>query len=74
MHFLAVALVYAAADSSKDSDTMLTGEVKKALPYHLKQACAQENYKSISIILTLFGSQSNSPTLHKTFLHQQINV
>lgn len=27
MHFLAVALVYAAADSSKDSDTF-TGEVK----------------------------------------------
>lgn len=29
MHFLAVALVYAAADSSKDSDTTLTEEVKK---------------------------------------------
>lgn len=28
MHFLAVALVYAAADSSKDSDTLFTGEIK----------------------------------------------
>lgn len=28
MHFLAVALVYAAADSSKDSDTTLTGETQ----------------------------------------------
>lgn len=28
MHFLAVALVYAAADSSKDSDTLFAGEIK----------------------------------------------
>lgn len=33
MHFLAVALVYAAADSSKDSDTTLPGEVKNKLSY-----------------------------------------
>lgn len=28
MHFLAVALVYAAADSSKDSDTLFAGEIR----------------------------------------------
>lgn len=46
MHFLAVALVYAAADSSKDSDTTFTGEVKNKLPY---QYISQTSNDRISI-------------------------
>lgn len=45
MHFLAVALVYAAADSSKDSDTLFAGVIKQQRDIHTSLELQMSGHK-----------------------------